>query len=92
MFSAILEKKWLKLLEKMIERFRAIINKERLMYYLFYGSLKIQKHINTLSKLLKNIEIYLSHLKHKRIDYTGKTIIDFNNLNNAKIHAIKKTL
>ncbi len=57
MFSAILEKKWPKLLgENDRARFRAIINKlSSLMYYLFYGSLKIQKHINTLSKLLKKI-------------------------------------
>ena len=71
-------KKWPKLLIKMINRFRQSLRCCSLMYYLFYGSLKIQKHINTLSKLLKKkIEIYLSHLKHKRIDYTGKTIIDF---------------
>ena len=59
-------------------RFRAIVNKDQPNVLLVLGNLKILKLI-----IKKNIEVYLSHLKHKRIDYTGKTLIDFNNLNNA---------
>ena len=93
MFSAILEKKWPQLLgENDKARFRAIVNKDQPNVLLVLWEFKdTETHLHIKEVIKKNIEVYLSHLKHKRIDYTGKTLIDFNNLNNAIIHSLRKT-
>tara|TARA_A100001011_G_C13744236_1_gene608704 strand:+ start:240 stop:545 length:306 start_codon:yes stop_codon:yes gene_type:complete len=78
MFSAVLEKKLPDLLVSHKDaRYRIIMNTEQpnvLIILWEFMSSKTHEQVKIIVK--KNIDTYLAHLKHKKIDYTGNTAND----------------